>query len=248
VFSSDDHSRRDFLRRSVALAPVAALTTSFVPASAQEQLSKGDPKQGTPAENRPASGDYKPAFFTPNEWVFVIAACDRLIPSDNVGPGAVELGVPEFLDRHMQTPYASGDIWYMQGPFVEAAPEFGYQGRLPLRDILRVGIAAVDAHCKQTFGGKTFAQLDHAQQEALLKSAESGALKLESISSKLFFSQFLGEVRNGYFSDPAYGGNKGMGSWKMIGYPGMRADYADWVTVRDKPYPLPPVDLAGERA
>ena len=71
--------------------------------------------------------------------------------------GAVELGVPEFLDRHMQTPYAAGDIWYMQGPFVEAAPEFGYQGRLPLRDILRVGIAAVDAHCEQIFGGNAMA-------------------------------------------------------------------------------------------
>jgi len=54
-------------------------------------------------------------------------------------------------------------------------------------------------------------------------------------------------VRNGYFADPSHGGNKNMGAWKMIGYPGMRADYMDWVTVRDKPYPLPPVDLAGRR-
>jgi gluconate 2-dehydrogenase gamma chain len=33
----------------------------------------------------------------------------------------------------------------------------------------------------------------------------------------------------------------------MIGYPGMRADYTDWVAVRDQPYPLPPVDLSGQR-
>jgi len=193
------------------------------------------------------AGDYKPTFFNATEWAFVVAACDRLIPADDVGPGAVESGVPEFLDRHMQTPYASGAIWYMQGPFLDAPAEFGYQGRLNLREILRVGIGAFDAHCRQAFDGKAFSALDHARQEDLLKAAEGGKLELEGISSKLFFSNFLGEVKNGYFADPKYGGNRGMGAWKMIGYPGMRADYIDWIGVRDKAYPLPPVDLSGKR-
>jgi gluconate 2-dehydrogenase gamma chain len=135
----------------------------------------------------------------------------------------------------------------MQGPFLEAAPEFGYQGRLALRDILRVGIAEMDAHCHKAFGGKAFAQLTAAEQEGLLEAAQAGSLQFDNIPSKVFFSYLLGEVRNGYFADPVYGGNKDMGSWKMIGYPGARADYMDWVTVRDKPYPLPPVDLAGKR-
>jgi gluconate 2-dehydrogenase gamma chain len=135
----------------------------------------------------------------------------------------------------------------MQGPFLEAPPEFGYQGKLPLRDILRVGIGAMDAHCRQAHDGKPFAELEHAQQEDLLKAAQEGKLELDGISSKVFFSNLLNEVKNGYFSDPVHGGNKDMGAWKMIGYPGMRADYMDWVTVRDKPYPLPPVDLAGRR-
>ena len=26
----------------------------------------------------------------------------------------------------------------------------------------------------------------------------------------------------------------------MIGFPGMRADYTNWVEVRNQPYPLPP--------
>ena len=228
-------SRRRLLK-GVALIPLVAV-----------QVPGCDDRDAAAAAPIDAPEQYAPTFFTAAEWAFVIAACDRLIPSDDVGPGAVELAVPEFLDRHMQTPYASGDIWYMQGPFVDAAAEFGYQGRLPLREILRVGIAAIDAHCTLNFDGKTFAQLDATQQEALLKSAESGALKLDGISAKTVFANLLTEVRNGYFADPVHGGNKGMGSWKMIGYPGMRADYLDWVTVRDKPYPLPPVDLAGRR-
>src|ERR1700729_30290 len=111
------------------------------------------------AADSPAQPEYQPSFFNSDEWAFVVALSDRLIPHDEEGPGAVELGVPEFLDRHMQTPYASGAIWYMQGPFLEAAPEFGYQGRLPLREILRVGIGEMDAHCRKAFSGRSFVQL-----------------------------------------------------------------------------------------
>lgn len=222
-------SRRSLLK-GFSLLPLAAASAG-APARAAEQ----------------SATSYKPVFFNDAEWAFVIAACDRLIPHDEVGPGAVELGVPEFLDRHMQTPYANGSIWYMQGPFLEAPSEFGYQGRLALRDIIRVGIKATDDNCRSTFGGKTFSQLEQADQIAVLTKLEKGELKLEAISAKLFFTNFLNEVRNGYFADPKHGGNKGMGSWKMIGYPGVRADYTDWVEVRDKPYPLGPVDLAGRR-
>lgn len=229
-------SRRRFFQ-ALTLLPVAAA------------LPGCDDRAGgrAPAPAAEDARPYVPTFFNDAEWAFVLAACDRLIPADAVGPGAVESGVPEFLDRHMQTPYASGAIWYMQGPFVEAAAEFGYQGRLALRDILRVGIAALDAHCRHAFGGRTFAALDGDAQDDLLRQAQDGKLKLEAISEKVFFSNFLTEVKNGYFADPKYGANKDMGAWKMIGYPGMRADYIDWIGVRDRPYPLGPVDLAGRR-
>jgi gluconate 2-dehydrogenase gamma chain len=231
---SESPSRRRFVQ-GLSVIPVVAM------------LGSCHGRSGNPSGADVALKPYQPRFFTTSEWTFIVAICDRLIPADEIGPGAVELGVPEFLDRHMQTPYASGAIWYMQGPFLQAAPEFGYQGSLPLRELLRAGIAEMAVHCNKAFGGKTFSQLTAAEQESLLEAAQAGSLQFETISSKVFFSYLLGEVRNGYFCDPVYGGNKGMGSWKMIGYPGARADYMDWVTVRDKPYPLPPVDLAGKR-
>ena len=229
-------SRRRFFKSLSAVPLAAALPGGTM----------GEDQDGKSAEA--GASNYAPTFFNPVQYDALVAICDRLIPSDEVGPGAVESGVPEFIDRHMQTPYANGSIWYMQGPFLQAAPEFGYQGKLALREILSVGLDALDTLCKHAFGGRAFAKLDRAQQESLLKEAESGKLELDGISSKTFFSYLLGEVRNGYFSDPKYGGNKNMGAWKMIGYPGARADYIDWVTVRDKPYPLPPVDQAGKRA
>ena len=76
---------------------------------------------------------------------------------------------------------------------------------------------------------------------------EKGRIHLEEMDAKTCFDYLLGEVRNGFFADPSYGGNKGMVGWKLIGFPGMRADYIDFITVRDKPYPLGPVDLAGNR-
>jgi gluconate 2-dehydrogenase gamma chain len=229
-------SRRQ-LFKNLTLVPIAALSLS--------DCARQSDKPASDAAT--AAGEYKASFFNSTEWAFILAACDRLIPEDAIGPSAGQAGVPEFIDRHMQTPYASGDIWYMQGPFVEAAPQFGYQGRLAVKDILRVGIKGIDAHCQKQYGGKTFANLAHADQESVLKAAEAGKLELENISAREFFNQLLNETRMGYFCDPKHGGNKNMSAWKMIGYPGMRADYTNWVEVRNQPYPLPPVDLAGKR-
>jgi len=49
----------------------------------------------------------------------------------------------------------------------------------------------------------------------------------------------------GMFADPVYGGNRNMAGWKMIGYPGARYDYRDWVERHNERYPLPPVSIGG---
>ena len=36
-----------------------------------------------------------------------------------------------------------------------------------------------------------------------------------------------------------------MCSWKMIGFPGARYDYSDWVGRHNERYPFPPVSIAG---
>ena len=60
---------------------------------------------------------------------------------------------------------------------------------------------------------------------------ESGDLKLDGpITSNAFFTMFIQNVLEGYFSDPIYGGNKDGAAWKMIGFPGAHYDYSEWVT------------------
>jgi len=237
------HSRRDFLLKSLTLIPavsVGGAITSGIAGTGSAQAA--ETSTAAPAAQTP----YSPVFFKPDEWSFVKAACARLIPADEMGPGALEAGVPEFLDRHLQTPYANGSVWYTQGPFVEAGPEFGYQGRKTLSEIIRSGIRGVIGWT-QSNKNQTFDALTHSEQEEILVALEKGKIHLEEMDAKTFFDYFLGEVRNGFFADPSYGGNKGMVGWKLIGFPGMRADYIDFITVRDKPYPLGPVDLVGNR-
>jgi hypothetical protein len=145
---SKKQSRRSFLLGSAALAPTITVGRSL----AQEKpANPGELSQSAPAPAMLATAEYKPGHFTADEWRFINAACDRLIPKDDIGPGAVELGVPQYIDRQLQTTYGDGGIWYMEGPFVEAAAEFGYQSKLTPKQQYRLGIRAIDAHCRQSF-------------------------------------------------------------------------------------------------
>ncbi len=239
----DDRGRRSFLKGSLAIAPIAVVGLSGAVAQSGEQRQDA----GLPPPNQPTSETYTPGYFTPEEWAFINAACDVLIPKDSVGPGAVELGVPQYIDRQMQTPYGDASRWYMQGPFLPAEAEFGYQSKLTPKEQYRLGIRAINAYCREHFAGKTFAELTHAQQTDFFKKVESGALKVDGFKLKTFFEGFLlVNVNEGYFCDPSYGGNKDMAAWKMIGYPGVRADYVEFVG-EAKPYPYAPVSLYGKR-
>ncbi|MDB5860383.1 MAG: hypothetical protein JWQ76_4072 [Ramlibacter sp.] len=201
-----------------------------------------------PAAAQPAGGEvYEPAFFTPAEWAFVKAATNRLIPSDEQGPGALDLHVPEFIDRQMETDYGHGGRWFLQGPFhPEADFTLGYQLRFSPRDFYRVAIAEVNVACRQVHG-KDFAELAAATQDAILSALEKNTIALPSTKAGEFFIQLLANTREGYFADPMYGGNRGMGSWKMIGFPGARADFKDWSAKPGKVYPLGPVSIRGAK-
>ncbi len=236
--------RRGFLRRSIAIVPAATALTATGFVTAQNVTAPASPASGT-ASSAASTANYVPVYFHADEWAFIKAAVARLIPSDDIGPGAIEAGVPEFIDRQMEGSFGQAATWYMQGPFVPSSPLFGYQGKMLPREVYRAGIAATDAWCKAQKGGKTFAQLDAAQQDEVLKGLDTETIKFDNVGAKDFFTFLLQNTKEGYFSDPIHGGNKNAAAWKMIGFPGARADYLDWV---DKPgvhYTLPPVSISG---
>lgn len=238
--------RRMFFRRSLPLLPATALAATG--GGAAVSLASHLPAvPGTQVDTSLAHADqYQPTFFSATEYRFVQAAVARLIPQDALGPGALEAGVPEFIDRQMNTPYAAGSNWYMQGPFTPDAPkEMGYQLQLAPRDIYRLGIAAAN-QWSQAQHGKPFAELTSTEQDQALAAMEKGIEGFDNLPSATFFSMLLGNTKEGFFSDPLHGGNKGLVGWKLINFPGARADFMDWIE-RDQRYPLPPVSIRGQR-
>ncbi|MGI4813230.1 MAG: gluconate 2-dehydrogenase subunit 3 family protein [Janthinobacterium lividum] len=242
-------SRRRFLFRSVAAIPAAGALASVsgLASSATASGPAGSTDSASAAQAKTAE-PYQPRFFTTDEWAFVRAAVDVLIPSDAQGPGANDLNVPDYIDAQLEGSFGHATNWYMQGPFQpSASPLWGYQGRMLPRDVYRAGIAATNDFCRKQFSGKAFTQLSAAQQDRLFEDMDAGHVQFEQISAQDFFAFLLQNTKEGYLADPMYGGNKDMGSWKMIGFPGARADFLEWVG-QDELYPLGPVNVTGKQA
>jgi gluconate 2-dehydrogenase gamma chain len=185
-------------------------------------------------------------FFEPAEAQFVEAALARLIPHDEVGPGAVEANVPFFLDRQLAGLYGRGDHYFLGGPWPKGTPEQGYQSRFNPAQFYRAAIAAIEKYVGAKFNGGTFSKLVADDQDQVLKGLESGEIELDAgVDSKSFFAMFLQNTKEGYFSDPIYGGNKDMAAWTMIGFPGAHYDYKEWVPRHGERVPYPPVGFKG---
>src|ERR1700733_14476855 len=192
-----------------------------------------------------AASNYAPTYFSVAEWAFIKAAVGRLIPSEGAGPGGGDAGVPEFIDRQMELPYRHGAYFYLKGPFLDnTPPTLGYQLRYTPREIYRLGIAAANSATHKS-QGKDFSQLVAADQDRFLASMEKGEAAFATVPAAVFFAQLLTNTKEGYFSDPLYGGNRGMVAWNWIGFPGARADFTDWIDQAGRRYPYGAVSISG---
>jgi gluconate 2-dehydrogenase gamma chain len=169
-----------------------------------------------------AESDY--LTLTEAEAAFLKAAADTIIPADELSPSGSDCGVVDFIDCELAGPYGEGARLYRDGPVVKGKPEQGYQLALTPREFFRQGIAAADAWTQTRFGA-AFAALDDAQRQAAFAEIDGGAAQFTDFEAREFFEMLLQIVMEGFFADPYYGGNRDMAGWKMIGYPGLPADY-----------------------
>jgi gluconate 2-dehydrogenase gamma chain len=234
------------LSRRRLLTAGAAITAVPV-AAAAAALGGGDVPFKEGQANAPATiADVSGwTWFTDPEAAFITAAVARLIPADDLGPGAVEAGVPTFIDRQLAGPYGRGERWYMQGPWGPGLPTQGYQTRLTPGAMYRAAIKAVDAAVVRESRGGSFAKLAAADQDAFLQRMEKGEVALDGADAKGFFAQLLQNTLEGFWSDPIYGGNRDLVGWKLIGFPGARYDNSSFVAQHGEMYPLPPVGIKG---
>ena len=167
------------------------------------------------------------------------ALVDHMWPKDGLGAGGTELGIATFIDRQLAGAYGSGDRLYLQGPFRKGRPQHGYQLTLTPAQYYKAGCAGMTAACQARFG-KPFDKLAAAEREAFLLDIAGGKVRAGAVDLGGWFNSLVYPLfTQGAFADPIYGGNQGKAAWKLIGYPGLPAVYAqDVVRYRGKPHPL----------
>src|SRR5829696_6004780 len=134
---------------------------------------------------------------TPYEARTVAAVFERLFPTDEKGPGAIDIGVLTYLDRALA------------GAYQDKA------------DTYRLGLAALDLAARRR-SGMPFADCSAEEQDALVTELEQGVLPNFRIPPQCdFFAMLRAHLQEGLFADPAHGGNRDKLGWKLLGHPGI---------------------------
>ncbi len=128
--------------------------------------------------------------FTDAEFEVMSAVVERIIPKDQ-DPGAIEAGVPEYLDRMLVSPELHES-----------------------KEILQGGFTALEKRAETAFK-KRFPELEPAQQDQLLDEFRK---QPESSSRHVFFDLLVVMTLEGFLGDPAYGGNKDRAGWTLVGF------------------------------
>ena len=168
-------SRRTVIA-GAAFVPVAALTSSA-------------------QQSAPAAGATDHAL-TPAQLRTLEAFIDRLIPRDENGPGAVDAGAQNYIDRQLAG-YLAGE-----------------------KDTFIAGLEAVDAYARGAHGAP-LAELSSEKRDEVLTAIDNNqAQGLQN--GRAFFNRARRLTLEGMFGDPYYGGNKNFAGWDLIKYPGPR--------------------------
>lgn len=187
------------------------------------------------------------AFFSDEEAAFIEAAVSRLIPSDELGPGALEAGVSYFIDHQLagELGFGRASTWYMQGPFATGDATQGYQLRLDPRRFYQEAIGDVNAATTAQYG-RPFAELQPAEQDEVLSGLQSGDIELATVPASTFFAMLRTNTMEGFFADPIYGGNQDKVGWRLIGFPGVPTrEYKGLIAEYwNRPYTVEPVSIA----
>ncbi len=182
-------------------------------------------------------------FFDEHQRATIEAAMSRIIPSD-AEPGAREAGTVDFVDHYLSgigyiyaKPDGSG-FEKLEGKSAQA-----WQHRVDiLQRKYRDGVEELDRRAKRRFGAQ-FVALSEAQQDQILSDLERPEREVEEnlesaksiaawapaepamqqVSTEIeldFFPLLALHTRQGFYSDPIYGGNRDHIGWKLIGFDG----------------------------
>jgi gluconate 2-dehydrogenase gamma chain len=124
------------------------------------------------------------------------AALERLIPSDEFGPGALEAGVGR----------------YVVSMLGRADAGIARDWRRSLEQLDALALART---------GTAFVELESDLQDDLLELVAAGGAPGNEPAAE-FVEMLRLRAIEGYFGDPRWGGNAGRAGWAMLGYEGPR--------------------------
>jgi gluconate 2-dehydrogenase gamma chain len=148
--------------------------------------------QAAPQAAQAAGVKSAPAFL-PEQRRILEAFIDRIIPSDESGPGAVESGAAEYIDRAF--------VEFLAGE----------------KESFAAGLGGVDVFARSSQGA-AFAELSPEKRDAVLSAIDNG----QANNLRPFFNRARRLTLEGMFCDPYWGGNKNFAGWDLIRYPGVR--------------------------
>lgn len=254
---SEGMSRRNFLKNTGLIAG-GLVGGSLFGGLITNQVQKNDTKDSKDSSQGKTETYEARTFFSRNEDFDVLsAATERLFPETDVGPGAIALGVPYFIDRQLSSDWGTNAYDYMSGPFPqiseveeyeegdvnqnESGPESEvkvptptprYQTRMNRAALFMEGIHALQRTATEKFN-TAFKDLEPEQQDEILSMFDNGEAEMNGVSSNTFFALLLTTTIEGAYADPAYGGNRNMEGWRMKEFPGPRMSYLQDIEKED---------------
>ncbi|GAK11103.1 gluconate 2-dehydrogenase subunit 3 family protein [Geomicrobium sp. JCM 19039] len=154
------------------------------------------------------------------------AAVERIFPEDDIGPGAISLAIPYFIDKQLAGEYGFNSREYMEGPFFEGAPTQGPQTGMRRREVFLYGVSKLQ-EIAQSEHDESFFDLEGEAQDEILGAFEQGEVDMTGVTSDAFFAMLRSSTLEGAYSDPVYGGNLNMDGWRMKQYPGGQMAFFD---------------------
>lgn len=226
--NSKEFSRRDFLKTS------GAVTGGFIGGSLlgglvgfnldtiEEEVISDNNNDTVKADTAMAAEHQDARIFFQREKDFLVlgAMTEAIFPEDDNGPGAIELGVPYFIDKQLAGPWGLNARDYMLGPFVEG------ETRLVRAKIFELGLRKLNEESIEQHDSDFF-DLGENEQITLLESCEAGEIEMDGLNSGEFFQLVRQATIEGVYADPVYGGNKNKEGWRMKEYPGVYTSYRD---------------------
>ena len=148
------------------------------------------PASSSSSSSSSSSGSNATAAFVP----VLVALADRLVPSDDLGPGAREADVGAFFSRVLADQRLS-----------------------TVHPLLKRGCAFV-MKVAQREQGSAFVDLDGAARDDIIRRLVDNQMRPDGFTGPVFVRMVMALTLEGLLGDPRHGGNAHGVGWKMVGF------------------------------